>query len=42
MYLIIAEVNRKVLGKEMADNVAFKRITEFYEHNHGHKPEGIE
>lgn len=42
MYLIMAEVNRKVLGKEMADNVAFKRITEFYEHNHGHKPEGIE
>ena len=38
MYLIIAEVNRKTLGKEKADKLAFQRIIDFYEYNHGHRP----
>lgn len=38
MYLIIAEVNRKTLGKEAADKLAFQRIMDFYEYNHGHRP----
>ncbi len=38
MYLIISEVNRKSLGKEKADRLAFKRIMDFYEYNNGHRP----
>ena len=38
MYLIIAEVNRKTLGKEAADKLAFQRIMDFYEYNNGHRP----
>jgi len=38
MYLIIAEVNRKTLGKKAADKLAFQRIMDFYEYNNGHRP----
>ena len=38
MYLVIAEVNRKTLGKEKADKLAFQRIIDFYEFNHGNRP----
>ncbi len=38
MYLFMSEVNRKTLGKEMADRLAFQRIIDFYEYNHGEKP----
>lgn len=38
MYLIISEVNRKTLGKEAADKLAFQRIMDFYEYNNGHRP----
>lgn len=38
MYLVIAEVNRKILGKEAADKLAFQRIMDFYEYNNGHRP----
>ena len=41
MYLIISEVNRKILGKEKADKLAFQRIIDFYEYNHGKKPEEL-
>lgn len=41
MYLIISEVNRKILGKEKADKLAFQRIIYFYEYNHGKKPEEL-
>ena len=41
MYLIISEVNRKTLGEEKAKRLAFQRIIDFYEHNNGHKPKGI-
>lgn len=38
MFLVIAEVNRKILGKEAADKLAFQRIMDFYEYNNGHRP----
>lgn len=38
MYLIIAEVNRKVLGEEKAKRLAFQRIIDFYEYNNGSRP----
>jgi len=38
MYLIIAEVNRKVLGEEKAKKLAFQRIIDFYEYNNGNRP----
>jgi len=41
MYLIIAEVNRKTLGEEKANKLAFQRIIDFYEYNHGHLPESV-
>jgi len=41
MYLIISEVNRKTLGQERANKLAFQRIMDFYEYNHGHLPESV-
>ena len=41
MYLIISEVNRKTLGQEKANKLAFQRIMDFYEYNHGHLPESV-
>lgn len=38
MYLVIAEVNRKTLGKERANKLAFQRIIDFYEYNNGYRP----
>ena len=38
MYLIISEVNRKVLGEEKAKKLAFQRIIDFYEYNNGSRP----
>lgn len=38
MYLIISEVNRKTLGQEKANKLAFQRIMDFYEYNHGNRP----
>ena len=38
MYLIIAEVNRKVLGEEKAKKLAFQRIIDFYVYNNGNRP----
>jgi hypothetical protein len=38
MYLIISEVNRKALGQEKANKLAFRRIIDFYEYNNGHRP----
>ena len=38
MYLIISEVNRKTLGQEKANKLAFQRIMDFYEYNNGHRP----
>lgn len=38
MFLIISEVNRKTLGQEKANKLAFQRIMDFYEYNNGHKP----
>lgn len=38
MFLVIAEVNRKTIGKEAADKLAFQRIMDFYEYNNGHRP----
>ena len=38
MYLIISEVNRKILGQEKANKLAFQRIIDFYEYNHGYRP----
>ena len=42
MYLVIAEVNRKIIGEEKAKKLALQRIIYFYEHNNGHRPKGIE
>ena len=38
MFLIIAEVNRKTLGEEKANKLAFQRIMDFYEYNNGDRP----
>ena len=38
MYLVIAEVNRKKLGEEKANKLAFQRIIDFYEYNNGYRP----
>ena len=38
MFLIISEVNRKALGKDKADKLAFQRIIDFYEYNNGYRP----
>jgi hypothetical protein len=38
MFLIIAEVNRKALGEEKANKLAFQRIMDFYEYNNGNRP----
>jgi hypothetical protein len=38
MYLIISEVNRKILGQEKANKLAFQRIMDFYEYNNGYRP----
>ena len=38
MYLIISEVNRKTLGQENANKLAFQRIMDFYESNNGYRP----
>ena len=38
MFLIISEVNRKTLGKDKADKLAFQRIIDFYEYNNGYRP----
>ncbi len=38
MYLLIAEVNRKTLGEQRAKELAFQRIIDFYEYNHGYRP----
>ena len=35
MYLIISEVNRKTLGQENANKLAFQRIMDLYEYNNG-------
>jgi hypothetical protein len=42
MFLIISEVNRKSLGQKKANDLAFRRIMDFYKYNHGCLPEGIE
>lgn len=39
MYLIISEVNRKTLGQENANKLAFQRIMDFYEYNNGYRPQ---
>lgn len=38
MYLIISEINRKTLGQEKANKLAFQRIMDFYEYNNGNRP----
>lgn len=38
MFLIISEVNRKRLGQEKANKLAFERIMKFYEYNNGYRP----
>ena len=38
MYLIISEVNRKTLGQDKANKLAFQRIMDFYEYNNGYRP----
>ena len=38
MYLIMAEVNRKVLGEEKSKRLAFRKIIDFYEFNNGNRP----
>lgn len=38
MYLIMSEINRKTLGKKKSDELAFRRIMDFYEFNNGHRP----
>jgi hypothetical protein len=38
MYLIMAEVNRKLLGEERAKKFAFEKIIDFYEYNNGNRP----
>ena len=38
MFLVIAEVNRKALGEEKANKLAFQRIMDFYEYNNGNRP----
>jgi hypothetical protein len=38
MYLIMVEINRKVLGEEKAKKLAFQRIIDFYEYNNGNRP----
>ena len=39
MYLIVSEVNRKTLGQENANKLAFQRIMDFYEYNNGYRPQ---
>ena len=38
MYLLMSEVNRKTLGQEESNKLAFKRIMDFYEYNNGYRP----
>lgn len=38
MYLIMTEVNRKVLGEEKSKRLAFRKIIDFYEFNNGNRP----
>ncbi len=38
MELISSEVNRKILGQEKANKLAFQRIMDFYEYNNGYRP----
>ena len=38
MYLLISEINRKTLGQENSNKLAFKRIMDFYEYNNGNRP----
>ena len=38
MYLLISEINRKALGQENSNKLAFKRIMDFYEYNNGNRP----
>ena len=38
LYLILAEINRKVDGEKTAKKKSFERIIELYEYNNGHRP----
>ena len=37
MYLLLSEVNRKILGEEKSKEMAFKTIIYYYEYNTGKK-----